>query len=241
MTTSLRSFASLALGGVLLASALAGCATTAGSSPAPESTAEPTSSDLSYAPQAAWLDATAFVLKTWSDACMPAVGDFVAGDQSIELELVKNADEMCATVQTAHGIYVGLPAGFDSSRPVEVIITDAGGVETQLTLPALGDGEIIAADKPSDQAPAAAWLGDEELAVLTWGSSTCLPGAGEVDVVSEAEAVVRLQEDTDAICTMDLVPQITFVSANGATAGVALTLADHVDADGAPVVLRVVS
>ncbi|TQL85748.1 hypothetical protein [Microbacterium saperdae] len=241
MTVSLRAFSSLALGGLLLASVLVGCSTNAGSSPAPESTGEPISADTSYAPQAAWLDSTAFVLKTWSDACAPQVGDLVAGNQSLEIVLVKNEDEMCATVQTAHGTYLGLPAGFDSSRPVELTITDVGGTETDLTLPALDGGEIIPADRMSGQIPAAAWFGDQELAVLTWGSSTCMPGSGEVEAVSETEAVVRLHSHTDTICTRDLVPQITFVPAKGIAADAVLTLADHVDAEGEPVVLRVVS
>lgn len=240
MTVSLRAFSSLALGGLLLASVLTGCATNAGSSPAPESTGDPTSSDMSYAPQAAWLDSTALVLKTWSDACAPRVSDLVAGDQSLEIVLAKNEDEMCAAVQTAHGTYLGLPAGFDSSRPVELTVTEAGGAKTTLTLPALDGGEIIPADRMPEQTPAAAWFGDQELAVLTWGSSTCMPGSGEVEALGETEAVVRLHAHTDTICTRDLVPQITFVPAKGIAADAVLTLADHVDADGEPVVLRVV-
>lgn len=242
MTVSLRAFSSLTLGGLLLASVLTGCSASAGSSPAPapESTGDPTSADASYAPQAEWLDSTAFVLKTWSDACAPQVSDLVAGDQSLEIVLAKNEDEMCAAVQTAHGTYLGLPAGFDSSRPVELTVIDSAGEETGLTLPGLDDGEIIPADRMPEQIPAAAWIGDQELAVLTWGSSTCMPGSGDVEAVSGTEAVVRLHAHTDTICTRDLVPQITFVPAKGIAADAVLTLADHVDADGAPVVLRVV-
>lgn len=241
MTVSLRVFSSLALGGLLLASVLTGCSTSAGGSPAPESTAESTSADMSYAPQAGWLDSTAFVLKSWGDACAPQLGELIAGDQSLEIRLVNDEDEMCATVQTAHGTYIGLPAGFDSARPVDLSVTDAGGQKTELTLPGLDDGEIIPADRMPEQIPAAAWIGDQELAVLTWGSSTCMPGSGDVEAVSETEAVVRLHAHTDTLCTRDLVPQITFVPAGGIAADAVLTLADHVDADGEPVVLKVVS
>lgn len=241
MTVSLRAYSFLALGGLLLGSVLTGCSTNAGSSPGPESTTEPTSADMSYAPQAGWLDSTAFVLKTWGDACAPRLGELIAGDQSLEIVLVKNEDEMCATVQTAHGTHIGLPAGFDSARPVELSVTDAGGQKTELTLPGLDDGEIIPADRMPEQIPAAAWIGDQELAVLTWGSSTCMPGSGDVEAVSETEAVVRLHAHTDTLCTRDLVPQITFVPAEGIAADAVLTLADHVDADGEPVVLKIVS
>jgi len=239
MTVSLRAFSSAVLGALVLASALSGCATGAGASPAPGSTAGPIVADES-SPRAAWLDATSFVLKTWGDACAPQVGDLVAGDQSLEVVLVAGAEEACAEVLTAHGTYIGLPAGLDSSQPVEVTVTTADGARTELTLPGLESGEIQPADRPWAQAPAAAWIDDHELAVLTWGSSTCMPSSGEFDAVSASEGVVRLHSHTDTICTMDLVPQITFVPAAGVAEDAALTLADHVDADGAPVVLAVV-
>ena len=237
MTTSLRALSALALGGLLLASALAGCATVAGSSPAPESTTGPVTSDPSYAPQAAWLDATSFVLKVWGDACVPQIGDMVAGEQSLEIVLAKTEDEVCAAVQTAHGMYIGLPAAFDSSQPVEVAVTAVGGEKTEITLPGLTDGEIIPADRMPEQKPAAAWIGQSELAILTWGSSTCMPGSGTFEAVSESEGIVRLASHADSICTMDLVPQLTFVSAEGVSKNAALTLEGYVDADGAPVVV----
>lgn len=240
MTVSLRVFSSVALGGLLLASVLTGCATGVGSSPAPESSADQDASDVSYAPRAAWLDATGFVLKTWGDACAPQIGDLIAGEQSLEVVLTEGQDEVCAQVQTPHGTYIGLPAGFDSSSSVELTVTDAGGQKTELTLPGLAEGEVIPADRMSEQVPAAAWITDRELAVLTWGSSTCLPESGEFEAVTEAEGIVRLQESTNSMCTRDLVPQITFVTAEGVAADAVLRLEGYVDADGEPAFLTVV-
>ncbi|MFJ6531029.1 hypothetical protein [Microbacterium sp. NPDC091662] len=240
MTASLRRFSSLVVGGMALAAVLTGCATSAGTGPVPESTSDPDASDTSYAPQAAWLDATSFVLKTWGDACAPQIGDIVAGDQSLEIVLVDTTDEVCAAVQTAHGMYVGLPAAFDSSRSVELTVTDPGGLTTELTLPGLAAGEVIPADRMPEQTPAAAWIDEQELAILTWGSSTCMPVAGTVDVVSEKEAIVRLEASGNEVCTMDLVPQITFVPAEGIGEDAELTLDGYVDADGAPVDVTVV-
>lgn len=240
MKAPLRTFSFLVLGGVVLAAALTGCATSAGTSPVPESTSDPNTSDTSYAPKAAWLDGTSFVLKTWGDACVPQIGDIVAGDQSLEIVLVEGQDEVCAAVQTAHGTYMGLPAGFDSSRPVELTVTDAAGVKSELTLPGLADGEIIPADRMSPQTPAATWIDEHELAILTWGSSTCMPAAGTVEVVSETEGIVRLEPSANEVCTMDLVPQFTFVPAESVAADAKLTLEGYVDADGAPVVVTAV-
>ncbi|KJL27590.1 hypothetical protein [Microbacterium oxydans] len=238
MTTSLRRLSSFVLGGALLASALAGCATAAGGSPVPESTAVP-SADASYAPQAAWLDASSIAVKTWSDACAPHIGDFITGDQSIEIVLVDDEDAVCASVQTAHGTYVGLPAGLDSSVPVDLIVTEANGNRSELTLPGLAEGQLQPADRMSEMVPAATWITDSELAVLTWGSSTCMPGSGDFQALDATQGVVTLHSHTDTVCTMDLVPQITFVSAAGVQADATLVLADHVDAVGQPIILQV--
>lgn len=188
----------------------------------------------------AWLDANSFVLQTWGDACAPQIGDLVAGEQSLEIVLVDGSDEVCAAVQTAHGMYVGLPAGFDSSRPVELTVTGTEGEETELTLPGLTAGEIIPADRMYDQAPRAAWLDEHELAVLTWGSSTCAPASGALEAISAKEGVVRLEPSANEVCTMDLVPQITFVPADGLDEDAELTLEGYVGDDGAPVVVAAV-
>lgn len=90
-----------------------------------------------------------------------------------------------------------------------------------------------------EQTPAAAWIDAHELAVLTWGSSTCMPASGAVEAVSENEAIVRLDESANEVCTMDLVPQITFVTAVGIDQDAKLTLDGYVDADGAPVVVTI--
>lgn len=240
MTISLRPLSALAIGALVLAGVLTGCATGAGGSPAPESTADPIVADAPTSPRAAWLDPTAFVVETWSDACGPQVADVITGEQSLDITLVEPEDAVCGQVQTAHGTYVGLPAGLDSSRPVELTITDAGGKKTQLSLPGLESGGMRPADQMPEQVPAAAWIGDEELAVLTWGSSTCVPGSGQVEAVDEHEGIVRLESTDDAICTMDLVPRITLVQAAGVKVDAVLTLADYVDADGEPVVLKAV-
>ena len=235
-----RTLSAVILGGVVLSGVLSGCAASAGTSPASESTSDPDVSDATYAPRAAWLDATSFVLKTWGDACAPQIGDLVAGEQSLEIVLVDGAGEVCAAVQTAHGVYLGLPAGFDSSRPVELTVTAVGGEKTELTLPALAAGEIIPADRMSPQIPAAAWIAAHELAILTWGSSTCAPASGTLQSVSTREGIIRLEPSSNEVCTMDLVPQLTFVPSEGVDADVELTLEGYVEDDGAPVVVTAV-
>ncbi|WP_217184295.1 hypothetical protein [Streptomyces sp. AC495_CC817] len=231
MKTSARSL-SLFAGAVALAALVTGCATAT----SPSAGQAPSSSKISAdaAPRAAWLDASSFVIATRSDdGCAPTITDIVAGDQRIDVTLAPGAGEECAAeAASAHGTYLGVPAGLDSSRPMTIAVTEHGGEASLIELPGLAGGEIAPADRMPPQLPAAAWIGDDELAVLTWGSSTCVPTAGVVD----GDAIV-LDEPLDGVCTMDLVPRITFVPAEGVAADAELTLSGYTDEAGEPVVL----
>lgn len=220
---------------LLLVSALAGCAASIGGSPAPESTADPDAS--AAAPRAAWLDASSFVLQTEGGACAPIIEELVVGDQELDVMLADRGTSDCAADAGPHGMYLGLPAGFDSARPVTVNVTEPHGASTAITLPGLASGALIPADMPADQVPAAAWIDEGELAVLTWGSSTCVPGSGDAVDDGDAKALVRLHEPTDTICTMDYVPRITFVNAPGIEPDAVIILEGAVDDEGNPFVI----
>lgn len=147
----------------------------------------------------------------------------------------------CTDETSPRGAYVRLPAGFDSALPVTLNVTDTTGVASTITLPALQSGAVVPADGPMNHVPAAAWIGEDQLAVLTWGSSSCTPGSGEIEDGGDAGTLIRLHEHTDTFCTMDYAPQITFVDASDVAPGAELTLADRVDDDGVPFVVTPVS
>ncbi|MCB8044371.1 MULTISPECIES: hypothetical protein [Microbacterium] len=54
------------------------------------------------------------------------------------------------------------------------------------------------------------------------------------------EGIIRLEPSANEVCTMDLVPQITFVPAEGIEDDAVLTLEGFVDADGAAAVVTAV-
>ena len=59
----------------------------------------------------------------------------------------------------------------------------------------------------------AAWLdGGRMFAVVTWGSSTCVPAAGEVTADGQTVTVALDEGDTDQACTDDLVPRASLAT-----------------------------
>lgn len=230
MKSSARTL-SLIAGAVAVAALVTGCATAATSGAASDRSPKISAED---APRAAWLDASSLVIATRSDdGCAPMISDIVAGDQRIDVTLSPGSGECEGEQPSVHGTYLGVPAGLDSSKPMTLAVTQLGGESTLIELPGLDAGEVAPADRMPPQLPAAAWIGDGELAVLTWGSSTCVPSSGSVD-----GGVLTLDEPIGEVCTMDLVPRITFVPAAGMAADAVLTLSGHTDEDGAPVMLR---
>lgn len=57
----------------------------------------------------------------------------------------------------------------------------------------------------------AAWLDNGRgVGVVTWGSSTCVPSAGDA-TYADGTLTVALVDATDRVCTRDLVPRATYV------------------------------
>jgi hypothetical protein len=86
------------------------------------------------------------------------------------------------------------------------------GVAAALSL----TGCVSSSDAPSGQQidVEAAWLDDGRIiAVVTSGSSTCVPTAESAEVNSDGALAVELVEpDADTACTRDLVPRATLVT-----------------------------
>lgn len=234
MKTSARTLLT-ALGALALAATLGGCATAPGAAPGPAPTSGATGDS---APRAAWLDASALVLQTAGEGCAPSIADLSVGNQTIEVTLTRAVEGDCADgAPSTHGTYLGLPAGMDSSLPVTVEVRVDDGPVTEIEVPGLVDGELVPADRLPAHLPAVTWIGDGELAVLTWGSSTCVPRGGSVASGQGDTVSLSLDEPTDRPCTMDLVPRVTFVAAAGVPVFAPFTLTGYEGENGDPVVL----
>ncbi|MFT4259766.1 hypothetical protein [Microbacterium sp.] len=183
------------------------------------------------APRVAWLDRMSVAISTATDGCAPRITDRSVDDQRIDVTLTA-PDDCDAAASGRAGTYLTIPAGIDTSEPVTIGVIENGGEASLVELAPYRDGTLIPADLLPEQVPAAAWIDEGQLAVLTWGSSSCAPRSGAV-----VGDVLTLDEPADAVCTMDCAPRITLVAAPDVAADAVLTLDGYTDESGAPVTL----
>lgn len=226
-----------ALALVAVALLAAGCSS-APAAPAPTSTggaeASPTApSDPEMGDVGAtWLDDGRMIgIVTWGSSsadCTPTASDVTADGQTIRVILTDQSDGTgaCTADFTARAIAVPVPEGVDVTKEVDVDIV-YGEIKADADL----DGLAAAPQGQGDQAPSAGWLDDQNVVLLTWGSSTCLPVVEDI-TASDSGAKVAFAT-TDGACTRDLVPRATVLSMPAPRTGDApftLTLTgDHLD------------
>lgn len=207
------------VGGLLLLG-LAGCAT-GGSGPG----AGPSPSGVragEIAVDAAWLDGGRMiaVVTPGSSTCAPIVGEVdVESDGTLDVGLVDAEGVACTADSVPRAVGVVLPEGVDPTRDLAVRVTygiDSWG-ETDL------DGFDGAAVE--EYTPSAGWVDDGLFALVTWGSSGCVPEVESVKVAAaDAVTVTFVTPPADQVCTMDMGPRIALVSVDGVDDDAAVTL-----------------
>lgn len=194
-----------ALGGALvLLSALTACATGGAPSPGgvPDGGAPPPSE---WDVDAAWLAGGSMiaVVTYGSSTCVPTLVDATADAGVLVVELADAEANGCTDDLVPRPLAVPVPSGVDTSAEVEIQVSMGEAY-------ADADLDPYTAGPVEEFTPSAGWLGDDAIAILTWGSSTCLPVVESVTVPSAASVVVQFQKpDAQQVCTMDLVPQLT--------------------------------
>lgn len=195
--------------GLLLAGVLAGCATpVTGSSPAPTGTR---SQEVEV--DAAWLDGGSMVavLLEGSSTCVPTADDVAYADGVLRVSLLDPAaDTACTDDLVVRGIPVALPAGVDASLDLDVEVTGEGyHGDTELE----GVDGLVPGGGLDGGSPSAGWADDDVFALLTWGSSTCVPVVEDVASTTPGEvAVTFATPPADQVCTADFGPRVTVVS-----------------------------
>lgn len=215
---------------------LAGCATGAASSSSTKPASTPTEAVPLHAfgPMANWIDsgrAIALAVPA-SKHCPVRLHDVTANGQQVKVELEVQRTDIGCERNELHGIYVPLPEGVATDRPVELSVTTDGEDPVGLAVPALPKA-VADADV---QQPAATLLTTDQVAILSWGSSSCVPrvdGPVQVEESNPARLRVAFAAD-DRPCTLDLAPRITVVAAEGLVAGSPVTL-EHLNGSGDPV------
>lgn len=224
-----------------LAAVLTGCATNAAPTSEPTPTDDATTPESSSLLAANWLTEDAIAISLPGDGCKPMITDIVTGDQTIDVTFTREGETdgatpvACTKQLVQRGIYLGIPAGIDTSKDVALTITNVGGDSETVTLAGRADGGPIPADKMANQGVAATWITPTQLAVLTWGSSSCAP-IGATSAVDGDTTVVTLELPDSKMCTMDLVPRVNLVYDVAATERVAVD--GFTDEAGKNVVVR---
>ncbi len=191
--------------GLLVAGALTGCASGAAS---PESTS-PTDAVAPEPPggvEAAWVDAgRAIAVVTWgSSSCVPRVeGEPRVADGALAVDLIEPSQEPCTRDMAPRATLVTLPGTMEPGQGLTVRV--AGAAEGETTLAAL-DGAPAASE---EFLPSAGWVDASLVAIVTYGSSSCVPAVESVTADGDRVSVQFATPPADQVCTMDYAPRVT--------------------------------
>lgn len=233
-----RSLAALLSIGVLSTVALVGCATGAASTPAPDTIPDATASTAPSEVRAGWLDAGRgiAVVTLGSSSCVPVAADPVLAGTTLTVDLVEASDGPCTRDMAPRATYVALPEGTDPARDIDVVVTGAVSGSTSLA-------GLTSLPGPLEEfLPSAGWVGGEQVAILTWGSSSCRPQVEAVAAADGGATVTFVQPPSDQVCTADMAARVTLADLTGIVGEgpVELTLSGgNVVADGPVPVLGI--
>ncbi len=202
----------LAVFALLGALALAGCASEPAGSPVPSASSGSGSSGASGELEldAGWLDGGRMValVTQGSSTCVPSASDVtVQADGSVAVTLVDPETKACTRDLVPRASLVQLPAGV--SGELELVVT-YGDVRGDTDLDAYAGGAV------EEFTPSAGWTDDDQLVILTWGSSTCVPAVQDAAVSGNQVTVTFADAPADQICTSDMAPRATLVTVPGA-------------------------
>ncbi|MDQ1082815.1 MULTISPECIES: hypothetical protein [Microbacterium] len=201
--------------GLLATGALTGCASGAASSPSSPASADAVSPAPAGEIEAAWVDAgrAVAVITSGSSSCIPTVnGEPEYTDGAVTVDLVEPSQEPCTRDMAPRATLVTLPAGVDPGAGLTLRVT--GAAEGEAVLAALDEAPAAS----EEFAPSAGWAGSSLVAIVTYGSSSCVPTVESVSADGDRVAVRFAEPPADQVCTMDFAPRVTLADV-GAVAG----------------------
>lgn len=198
----------------LAALALTGCATgsgqQAGSEPSEPGTPAQTAPGGDFDVDAAWLAGGSMIaVVTYGSStptCQPRLDDAVLDDGVLVVSLLEPEESACDGDLVPRSLLVEAPAGIDPATGLDVQVT-MGEAFAETSLLGYQAGEV------DEYQPSAGWAGDEHIAILTWGSSSCAPTIESTTVVSPTEVTVTFTTPAaDQVCTMDMAPRVVIAT-----------------------------
>ncbi len=202
---------------VLVGAALTGCAASAGTG-APDTTAPSgtPSGSTEIEVDAAWLDDGRIIglVTQGSSTCVPTAEDAkLQADGSLAVSLVEPDETTpCTRDLVPRVTLVEVPEGVDPTKDLAITVAGDGyRATTDLDgAPGLTGGGM------TDYLPSAGWTDeDDQLVLLTWGSSSCVPVISDIAVAATEVTVTFETPPADQVCTADMAPRATVVVATG--------------------------
>lgn len=214
MTSALRPLASV-VGLVAAALLVAGCTAGPGSD-APSSSPAPGTGDVDDQNdfEGALLDDGRMfaVITVGSSTCVPQVDQVTAEGQTVTVTLVDPEGESpkpCTKDLAPRASLGALPEGVDPKSDITLNVT-YGDLTDDVDI----DGDPAATGTPGSTTefqPSAAWLDDDGLVLLTWGSSSCLPQIESLEGAGNT-GTAYFVTDENQVCTMDMAPRATLLA-----------------------------
>ncbi|MFJ2503193.1 MULTISPECIES: hypothetical protein [Microbacterium] len=214
MTSALRPLASV-VGLVAAALLVAGCTAGPGSD-APSSSPAPGTGDVDDQNdfEGALLDDGRMfaVITVGSSTCVPQVDQVAAEGQTVTVTLVDPEGESpkpCTKDLAPRASLGALPEGVDPKSDITLNVT-YGDLTDDVDI----DGDPAATGTPGSTTefqPSAAWLDDDGLVLLTWGSSSCLPQIESLEGAGNT-GTAYFVTDENQVCTMDMAPRATLLA-----------------------------
>jgi len=175
--------------------------------------------DGEFAVEAAWLDGgRAIALVTQgSSSCVPIAADVTVGDDgALEVALEDPQTDGCSDDLAPRATLVGVPEGVAAADELEIRVSYGIDSSGEADLDAYAGGDV------AEFTPSAGVVGDDLIALLTWGSSSCAPVVAAAEFDGEATVVEFETPVSDQVCTMDMAPRVTLIP--GSNVGEASTV-----------------
>ncbi len=218
--TTRRTLSFLALLGAG-ALALAGCASAATPEPTETAGAGAGIDAPAWEVDAAWIDGgRQIVLVTeGSSTCIPFAGDVtVEADGTVAVTLQDaEGDVVCTRDLVPRPTLVSLPDGIEAGKDVNLVVT-YGDLLAETSL------EVYAGPPAEEYMPSVALVSADQLAILTWGSSSCAPLVQDAALDGETVTVAFVEPPADKVCTMDMAPRVVLAQVEGADTASSVTL-----------------
>lgn len=192
--------------------ALAGCASSPATPSSSGSGAPVVGGELEEV-DAGWLDGGRMValVTQGSSTCVPTATDVtLQADGSVAVTLEDPAGNVaCTRDYVPRASLVALPDGVNAGAELDLVVT-YGEARGDTDLDAYSGAAV------AEFSPSAGWIDDDQFAILTWGSSSCLPVVESVAADTASSATVVFAEPAaDQVCTMDMAPRVTLAQVDG--------------------------